>query len=537
VPARLGLTAAFAALVGAALVGWGCGNPPQVVDISPARGATEVRSSEPIRIRFDRAMDQASVAERFRLVPGVQGTLHWASDRELAYEHPPLAASSRYQAVLEPGYRDAGGSVNSLRHSWFFRTEAPPSLAGSAPGAGDRGVDPAAYITLTFSREMDPAALRGAISLSPSVPFAIRPDAADAHKVVLAPSSILEPNVDYSVAVTRDAHDVDGNPLGAGGLVTFTTGDLRPLKHWVGFVAQPTDGTAGDGVWIVDENRFPRRLVAGPADGFSWSSDGRRLLLRTPAGTWSDQALDAAATTLPFRGDWADYLDTGYAFLDGARLQILEPDGQVVTVADGVSDAAVAPGGSRIAFVVATPLGGSEIDAYATDLRSRYRLQSEAGTIDGLTWSQDGLALAYRVDPGDPLRSLVRARVLRDGQAVTVAVGQVSTPSWQADGRHLFFTAVVPTPSGPTAKAFRLTVGDPPPKTLTAGAGMPATPGLQVTSLSPSPDGHQLAFAAETAGRAAVFLMNADGTGLTQLTEFDHDSFPYAASAVAWTPT
>ncbi len=54
-----------------------------------------MRSSEPVRIRFDRAMDQASVAQRFRLEPGVQGTLRWASDRELVYEHAPLRASSQ----------------------------------------------------------------------------------------------------------------------------------------------------------------------------------------------------------------------------------------------------------------------------------------------------------------------------------------------------------------------------------------------------------------------------------------------------------
>lgn len=520
-----------------ALAPIGCGNPPQVVDISPARGATDVRSSEPVRIRFDRAMDQQSVAQRFRLEPGVRGTLRWASDRELVYEHPPLSASSRYQAVLESGYRDASGTVNSLRHSWSFRTEAPPSLGGSTPGAGDRDVDPAAYITLTFSREMDAGTLRGAVSLSPSIPFSIRPDASDGRRVVLAPESLLEPNADYSVAVTRDAHDVDGNPLGAGAVVSFATGALRPLKHWIGFVAEPTQGSAGDGVWIVDENRFPRRLVAGPVEDFAWSPDGLRVLLRTPTGSWSDQPLEGAATTLPFRGEWAGFLDAGYAYLDGGRLQILQPDGQVVLVAEGVTDAAVAPGGTRIAFVVPAAGGGSQIDAYATDLRSRYRLDSEGGAIDGLAWSPDGLGLAYRVDPGDPLRSQVRARLLRDGGPVTVATGQVSTPAWQVDGRHLFFTAVVPTPAGPTSRVFRLGVGDTPPRVLTAAMGMPALPGLQVTSLSPSPDGHQVAFAAETAGHAAVFLMNADGTGVTQLTDYDPTRFPYTATAIAWTPT
>lgn len=495
-----------------------------------------------MRVRFDRAMDRASVAARFHVQPAVAGSVRWLSSRELAFEHAPLNPSTQYQVVLEGGYSDAQGGANSLRHSWTFRTESPPTLSGSSPGPGDRDVDPASYITLTFSREMDPNTLRSAVSVSPSVPVTIRPDANDARRVILAPESLLEPHSGYSVAVTSDARDVDGNRMAPGSVVSFTTGDVRPLRHWVGFIAQGGTGTAGAGVWIVNENHFPRPLVGTPVSAFTWSSDGSRLLLRSPSGAWSDTALDGSARPLPIHGSWAGYLASGlgYAFLEGGSLQVLRPDGVVVPVASGVTEAAVAPGGSRLAFVARTSAGderAQEIDGYDVALRSRYRLQAEPGRIDGLAWSPDGQALAYRVDLGDPAHRQIKVRSLRDGNLVKVTTGQVSTPAWQADRQHVFFTAILDTPEGPLTKAFRLPVGDAGSRGPSAAQAMPTGTSVEVSSLSPSADGHQLAFVSDASGRPAVWMMNADGTGLTQLTDADVEQFPYAVQSIAWTPS
>lgn len=513
-----------------------------MVEISPQRGAVDVRSNEPIRVRFDRPMDQDSVRVRFRVQPAVSGTMRWLGDSELTFVHEPFTPLTRYQAILDAGYRDANGVTNTLRHSWTFRTEAPPTLAGASPSSGDRDVDPASYITLTFSRDMDPASLRGAISLAPSAPFTIRQDATDRRRVTLAPDSLLEPRLSYSVTVNREARDVDGNHMESGTLVTFTTGDFRPLRHWVAFIAEPwpKTGSAGDGVWIVNESRFPRRLVGTPVTAFSWSADGSRLLLRGPTGSWSDQPLDGPARALPMQGEWADYLapGLGYAHLDQGNLKILRPDGKEIAVAAGVRSAAVAPGGPRIAFTISDASGaGSVIDGYDPDLRTRYRLLNETAPIDGLAWSPDGLSLAYRVLTADSTRRQIKVLSLKDGGVVTVATGEVSAPAWQADRRHVLFSAVVSSPDGAVTKAFRLTVGDTPPKELTATMGIPAGGQTQVDALSLSADGHQLAFVSGAGRPSTVWLMNADGSGLTPLTEYDPDRFPYSCKAVAWTPT
>jgi hypothetical protein len=55
-----------------------------------------VHSDAPVRVRFDRAVDQISVATRFRLEPGVVGQVTWQGDRELVFEHRPLRPASTY---------------------------------------------------------------------------------------------------------------------------------------------------------------------------------------------------------------------------------------------------------------------------------------------------------------------------------------------------------------------------------------------------------------------------------------------------------
>jgi hypothetical protein len=520
----------------------GCGSPPQVLDISPARGAVDVRSSEVIRVRFDRAMDRRSVAEHFAVTPRVQGALTWTSDRELAFEHVPLAPSTKYQVILEPGYRDAQGSSNSFRHSWTFRTEAAPALADSSPGAGDRAVDPASYISLTFSRAMDANTLAAAIGLTPSAPFAIHQDAGDPRHVVLAPQALLLPRTSYQVTIGPDARDVDGNRLSAAATLSFRTGDVRPLRHWISFIGESSPGSGGPGLWVVDDNRVPRLLTTGPISAYAWSADGTHLLLRGADGTWSDQPLDGAPAPLPIAGEWADFLThgRGYAFLDRGTLQILQPDGTRVTVATDVTDAAVAPGGERIAFVTRDASGAdraSVIDAYDTDLRARYHLQAEPEPVDGLSWSSDSQSLAYRVSGADPARRQIRVRSLHDGTTTTVATGDVSTPVWEADRQHVAFTAAVPASGGMVSKAFRFAVGDGVRHVLSAAAGLPSGPGVEVDQLSPSPDGHQLAFISPAGGRQGVWTMNVDGTGLTQLTDPEPSRISYWCTDVAWTPS
>src|SRR5258708_9635165 len=152
------------------------GNPPQIVDYSPQRGAVEVSTAAPIKIAFDHDVDQASVESRLHLVPASLGTVQWESAHELLYTHSTLQASTTYEVVLDPGYPDLAGNTYSLRHHWSFVTEGPPNLAASTPSDSDTAVDPAAYITLNFTPQMNPNTLRPPLPSNPSIPFDVRVD-------------------------------------------------------------------------------------------------------------------------------------------------------------------------------------------------------------------------------------------------------------------------------------------------------------------------------------------------------------------------
>src|ERR1044071_2927585 len=152
------------------------GDPPQIVDYAPQRNTIDVSTAIPIRITFDHEVDQASVSARLHLSPPAQGIVRWIDSRHLVYEHATLRTNTVYEFILEAGYRDPAGNTYTLRHHWSFTTEGPPRLSSSTPARGDRAVDPASYISLDFSRAMDPITLKDAIGINPATPFEVRLD-------------------------------------------------------------------------------------------------------------------------------------------------------------------------------------------------------------------------------------------------------------------------------------------------------------------------------------------------------------------------
>ncbi len=474
------------------------------------------------------------MAAHFSVQPAVSGTITWKSPSTLVFSHPPLSPLTTYTVRLSSGYRDLLGHPNQLAHGWKFTTEAPPSVTGSSPAPREQNIDPSSYIALQFSREMDLGSLQGAISISPYVPITVHRDPGDARRAIVAPQTLLDPGTTYSLSVTPGARDVDGNPLLSGLSIDFGTGSTRPLRHWVTFVAG--EGRNSSGIWAVDESRIPRQVTPFAADTFTWSTDGTRLLAHSPTGAWADVALDGEQKILPVHADWAGYLahGLGYAFVDNGKLSILSASGKTTAIDSDVTDVTVSPDGERLAYVS----GGTQVRGYTIDLQSHYRIGAETGTVDGLAWAPDGSRLAYRVATIDLLQSHIRVKnLLGSGNVLTVATGEVDTPSWQADSRHVLLSATVQVNGTPRSRAFRISVTDPATAPLSADVAIPGPADANIHDPVPSPDGHQLAFLQVTAGGQQTWVMNVDGTGLGPLTAYDAATFPYSCRAPAWTPT
>jgi len=523
-------TGAVLAAVGLTACG---GDPPQIVDYAPQRNTVDVSTAAPIRITFDHAVDQASVNSRLHLSPPAQGIVRWIDGRHLVYEHATLRTKTVYEVILESGYHDLAGNTYNLRHHWSFVTEGPPGLVGSTPARGERSVDPASYISLDFTRAMDPATLKDAISIGPSVPFEVRPDPADSRRAIIAPSQLLTANTEYQVLVDASARDVDGNELSRNQTVSFTTGAVQPLRHWIAFATDRADGTPG-GLWIVNESGFPRQLFdATTVQSFSWSPAGDAILVEGPSESWRIVTPGGEQAVLTFHGPWAAALSSGmgYVYLDDAGvLHRQRVDGTDDVIATDVREAAVAPNGLRVAFIHSR-FSSNEIWGYDVGLRSSYLLVVDTAPVSSAAWDPAGNRIAYLRH--DLSTTTLQMRSLTGSAATTTLVsGDIGRPAWLPDSTHLVFSANVTTAIATLKKAFVINVVSP-PATLSAAAGLPTDPAIEVTSPVSSPDGHQIAFLSGN----QVWLMNADGTRPTPLTKQDPSAFPYSCRALAWTRT
>ena len=93
---------------------------PRVVAASPWGESVPVGS--PVRIEFDRAVDQASVEAAFHVDPPVPGTFTWESDHLLNWQPARLVNSAWYHVVVG-GSGPRGDAVVPL--DWTFATEDP----------------------------------------------------------------------------------------------------------------------------------------------------------------------------------------------------------------------------------------------------------------------------------------------------------------------------------------------------------------------------------------------------------------------------
>jgi Tol biopolymer transport system component len=378
---------------------------------------------------------------------------------------------------------------------------------------------------------MDAASLKSAIAITPSVPFDVRLDPADTQRAIIAPAQLLTANTTYQVLVNTAALDVDGNQLGRDEMVRFSTGTQRPLRHWIAFATQTSDGSAG-GLWIVDERGFPRELFdASAVHSFNWSPSGDSLLIQGADQTWWQLTPGAAERPLSFKATWAAALASGmgYVYIDNASvLHRQAADGSEETIASNVGEAAVAPNGLRVAFIEGIS-GSDEIKGYDVGLRTTYQLVLDTAPVSAVSWAPSGTRIAYLRH--DPTALALRVRNLTGTAATTtLTAGQLGPPAWLPDSTHLVFEAAIPAQDTTVHKAYVVNVVSP-PTTLTLAAGLPSDPSLEVASPAPSPDGHQIAFLSDN----QVWLMNADGTRPTALTKQDPASFPYSCRALAWT--
>lgn len=546
----------LALLAGAGMVAVfasGCGPQPtpQITAVSPAPSQGAVHTNVPLEIIFNVPMNRASVETRMKMrsrkgkpPPGCniaraargQSTgchFVWSDhDKVMRLVHPnhPVQVVTTYRIDLKGGVTSAAGAVNSLSHSWAFSTEGGPSLSSTAPLSGG-SVGPDQAIAVNFNRAMDLASLKKAITLQP-VPtggYSIAANPTQAGRFLVEPLHPLTPGSSYTLAVTKAAHDVDGNPLQKGAKVKFTVGKLGSASS-IDFAAGPTPAD------------YTEVLAASPPL-VPGDPPALRVLVTAAAG----QRYSFASGSPD-----GQYLATELA-ASGSTIQVTDLATGKATSVLGSANSTVAewsPNSQQLAF-----LAGGALRVYTVASNQSDTLTALASLQGPLAWRPDSEVLAAVAIPAGSaariaLLSPSLSAVTYLGTAAAAAAAQ-GNPVWSPTSNSLAFsvgtgnaTAVwlyQPTNSSSPLRQL-LKDGGQPLAFLSSGevlvrlasgslASLSTTTDTETQVVGPASGNYPVAVAVSAATRelsytrlggtyVQLYLANEDGTGTVPLTDF-----------------
>ncbi|MFE8604657.1 TolB family protein [Archangium violaceum] len=176
---------------------------------------------------------------------------------------------------------------------------------------------------------------------------------------------------------------------------------------------------------------------------------------------------------------------------------------------EGNFEPSVSPDGTQVAFV-SSRTGDPEIYVMKADGTDVRRLTSFHKEDMAPKWSPDGKWIAFLSDREGRVRVFVVKPDGTDLRAVSGSqqTGEEREPVWSPDGKKLAFVGRAKD------EKSRIWVAD-----MAGGEPVALTDGKSTDDQPEwSPDGKYLAFASERTGDVELFLMRANGSGQTQLT-------------------
>jgi hypothetical protein len=206
--------------------------------LTPVGGSKDVSLSTDVVIRFSKEMTRSSVENSFVVVPYVGGTFAWTSgDTKVTYAASSLTANTFYTVKVYRSAEDSSGNNLAKDYTWGFFTvgEQPtppsepaiPSIITSDPVNGSEGVESDATIRIYFNKTMDPVSVLDALSITPEPPST--PNVHwEAFTLVIAVK--LDGGVIYTLEVSDDAADFEGNTLSDSFLIEFITSESSAVE-------------------------------------------------------------------------------------------------------------------------------------------------------------------------------------------------------------------------------------------------------------------------------------------------------------------
>ena len=235
---------------------------PRVLLTYPADGAVDVHPNAPVMVRFDEALESASITATTFLVSGVAGATEWREDTRTITFMPeaPFTAGTVYEVELTPGITDLAG--NPLKEPFRFSftagadTTAPFVVSTSLAGGDFEWTNGPHGISVTFSEPISPVSFSGNLSIKSTSGTQVWMSSSYEPTTMTSTLSV-DPNgyyplrlgTTYEVTLTSGIKDLAGNGLVAHSF-TFTVVDTRgpsvidysprPGARFTGTATRPT---------------------------------------------------------------------------------------------------------------------------------------------------------------------------------------------------------------------------------------------------------------------------------------------------------
>ena len=241
--------------------------PLRVVETYPRRGELNVSGLSPVVVKFDRKVDEASVASAFSVYPDSSEARLQVKGDTVTWTHlERFASRMRYTVVMTTAVRGLDGTPLSANCTFSFSTaKQPPRVLSTMPPDGAHNVARNATIAVRFNSQMDPNwTARG---------FRIEPAVAGGKAWVIGSalyfthSSIFQGDTRYLVTLSWTVQDEEGTALGRDHVFGFTTaGDRWPTWLNISTPGSP-DGRYATAL-SYDEGSGKVVLFGGARTGF-----------------------------------------------------------------------------------------------------------------------------------------------------------------------------------------------------------------------------------------------------------------------------
>jgi TolB protein len=325
------------------------------------------------------------------------------------------------------------------------------------------------------------------------------------------------------------------------GLLVLVAGGVAAASFFLFRGSGPSD-PGRIAFWQAGQLDAPNLFVMTPDDesrprpqlkGFypTWSPDGKRI-------AYSREDEDEVPDPIGTSGIWVFSPDA------------LEIPRRLLTPPTLYADfPAWSPDGTMIAFSGFAQTGDvfdPNFDIYvmpASDGDARALTQTPTVDEEQPSWSPDGTKIVYERSGSDPTDSPDIWVMNSDGsdqRALVATADYDHAPAWSPDGEEIAFMRQYPPAGGRSLNNMEIVV------VKVDGTGFRLLTRSRYYDSDPawSPDGERIVFVSDRTGSDELFVINAEGGGLKQLTEHEpsrgplgFDSGEYAGPAWGRTPS